>query len=119
MSLLGKGKGAEEAPDPFTNTELPDIDVEDDLRKIADRNAEIVSVDHFQDELHATPSITWYSHLFQDKDLDAIGIGVTHLKNIANEMGEVRFCEGLCYTYRRPRLTRSKSGIGSAKRRIG
>ncbi|KAJ3049467.1 hypothetical protein HK097_009546 [Rhizophlyctis rosea] len=60
----GKGKGADEAPDPFTNTELPDIDVEDDLRKIADRNAEI------------------------DKDLDAIGIGVTHLKNIANEMGE-------------------------------
>lgn len=60
----GKGKGGEEAPDPFTNTELRDIDVDDDLRQIADRNAEI------------------------DKDLDAIGIGVTHLKNIAHEMGE-------------------------------
>ncbi|KAJ3043709.1 hypothetical protein HDV00_004482 [Rhizophlyctis rosea] len=62
---VGKGRGGgEEASDPFTHSELPDIDVEDDLRKIADRNAEI------------------------DKDLDAIGIGVTHLKNIATEMGE-------------------------------
>ncbi|KAI9100378.1 hypothetical protein DFS34DRAFT_578611 [Phlyctochytrium arcticum] len=61
----GKGGGASEEeppPDPFAS-ELPDIDVEDDLKRIGERNKQI------------------------DQDLDDIGAGVARLKDIANDMG--------------------------------
>ncbi|TPX63277.1 hypothetical protein SpCBS45565_g06733 [Spizellomyces sp. 'palustris'] len=50
-------------PDPFTTTELPDIDVEEDLKRIGERNKMI------------------------DQDLDDIGAGVARLKDIANDLG--------------------------------
>ncbi|KAI8818903.1 uncharacterized protein EV422DRAFT_535864 [Fimicolochytrium jonesii] len=63
----GRGNKAadpeEPPPDPFTNTDLPDIDVEEDFKRIGERNKLI------------------------DNDLDQIGAGVAKLKELANEMG--------------------------------
>ncbi|KAJ3189333.1 hypothetical protein HDU85_002962 [Gaertneriomyces sp. JEL0708] len=53
----------EPPPDPFLNSELPDIDVEEDLKRIGERNKLI------------------------DQDLDEIGAGVARLKDIANDLG--------------------------------
>ncbi|KAI8855202.1 hypothetical protein BC829DRAFT_378340 [Chytridium lagenaria] len=49
---------------PFTTTELPDIDVEEDFKNINERNKAI------------------------DEDLEEIGAGVAKLKEIANAMGQ-------------------------------
>ncbi|KAI8590743.1 hypothetical protein BDZ88DRAFT_446240 [Geranomyces variabilis] len=61
-----KGAAADEEtppPDPFTHSELPDIDVEEDFKRIGERNKLI------------------------DNDLDQIGAGVARLKDLANDMG--------------------------------
>ncbi|KAI8921909.1 hypothetical protein DFJ77DRAFT_3346 [Powellomyces hirtus] len=52
-----------EQPDPFTHSELADIDVEEDFKRIGERNKLI------------------------DNDLDQIGAGVARLKDLANDMG--------------------------------
>ena len=57
------GRPGEE--DPFTHTDLPDIDVEEDLKNIRNKNKEI------------------------DQDLDDLGAGVARLKEIALDMGNV------------------------------
>ncbi|KAJ3294387.1 hypothetical protein HK104_003634 [Borealophlyctis nickersoniae] len=58
------GAGGAEEPDPFMNSELPDIDVEEDFKIIDERNKNI------------------------DDDLDHIGIAVANLKGIATNMGQ-------------------------------
>ncbi|KAJ3122229.1 WD repeat-containing protein 34 [Nowakowskiella sp. JEL0407] len=59
----GGGEGAAD-DDPFTKSELPDIDVQEDLKKIEERNKNI------------------------DNELEQISIGVGKLKDLANTMGE-------------------------------
>ncbi|KAJ3220261.1 hypothetical protein HDU67_003276 [Dinochytrium kinnereticum] len=54
----------QQSDNPFTTTELPDIDVEEDFKNINERNKAI------------------------DEDLEEIGAGVQKLKEIANAMGQ-------------------------------
>lgn len=51
------------ADDPFTHSDLPDIDVEEDFKAIKNRNKEI------------------------DQDMDDLGAGVSKLKELALDMG--------------------------------
>lgn len=62
----GPSSDPDAPPDPFTNSELPDIDVEEDMKRIGERNKMI------------------------DQDLDEIGAGVAKLKEIAHDLGNVR-----------------------------
>ncbi|KAH6595083.1 hypothetical protein BASA50_006070 [Batrachochytrium salamandrivorans] len=63
--IYGGGHGGgNEQHDPFTNSELPDIDVEEDIKAIRHRDKDI------------------------DKDVENIGLGVARLKEIALDMGQ-------------------------------
>ncbi|KAJ3111330.1 hypothetical protein HDU96_005787 [Phlyctochytrium bullatum] len=66
--LASAGQATDPA-NPFTTTELPDIDVEEDFKNINERNKAI------------------------DEDLEEIGAGVAKLKDIANAMGQVIIIE--------------------------
>ncbi|KAJ3109255.1 hypothetical protein HDU97_007749 [Phlyctochytrium planicorne] len=60
----GAGSAGPQSDNPFTTTELPDIDVEEDFKNINEKNKAI------------------------DDDLEEIGAGVQKLKEIANAMGQ-------------------------------
>eukprot|EP00842_Homolaphlyctis_polyrhiza_P001101 jgi/Hompol1/1992/HPOL_002113-RA len=60
----GGGGGPIEGNDPFTHSDLPDIDVEEDMKAIRARNKDI------------------------DKDIENLGVGVLRLKEIALDMGQ-------------------------------
>ncbi|KAL2911437.1 hypothetical protein HK105_209088 [Polyrhizophydium stewartii] len=72
LASFAGGNGAD-SQDPFMHSELPDIDVEEDLKAIKNRNKDILEADE---------------NVNQDQDLDAIGTGVARLKEIALDMGQ-------------------------------
>ena len=69
-NLVGMGKSQDNPPDYFSS-ELPDIDAEEDLKAIKNRDQEIVIM------------------IKQDNDVKDLGVGVQKLRDIAIDMGQV------------------------------
>lgn len=71
-----------------TDSALPDIYVEEDLKRIQAKNKEIVILIFMK----FYNSLTWDK---KDDDLDVIGEGVTKLKEIALDINQVRLLQSI------------------------